>query len=184
MTPRTQLKSSLNWRLGEQLLHFRTAVLLLVLGATWALSVFIYAFDRSLWREWQGGLLILSLVLIIVIGRFLWLDYVKPSRNLRNWLLNVHAGDLSARVPEVEGSSFNALCNDFNSMAHMLESQARRGITQLQHHTEHLTDKTRMQEREWIARADNRRLALSGARPRPESQRRRSGGGAPAIREA
>ncbi len=144
-------KTSLNWRLSEQLVHYRAASVLLVLAAIWALSVFIYLLDRSLWQEWQGWLLLLSAAFLVVLGRFLWLDYVKPSQNLRAWLLDVHAGDLSSRVSEVDGSSFNAVCHDLNSMAHMLEAQSRYGVAQLQRHTEHLTDKTRMRERAWIA---------------------------------
>ena len=144
-------KTSLNWRLGEQLLHFRAFVALVMLIATWIFSVLIYALNRPWWEQWQGGLLVLSVVLLVAIARFLWLDYVKPFRNLRLWLLDVHAGNLSSRVSEVEGSSFNALCHDFNSMARMLEAQSNYGVAQLQRHTAHMTDKTRMQERAWIA---------------------------------
>ncbi len=144
-------KTSLNWRLGEQLLHYRAVSVLVVLGAVWALSVFIYLLDRPLWQEWQGWLLALTAVFLVVLGRLLWLDYVKPSRNLRAWLFDVHAGDLSSRVSEVDGSSFNAVCRDLNTMAHMLEAQSHHGVAQVQRHTKHLTGKTRMQERAWIA---------------------------------
>lgn len=144
-------KTSLNWRLREQLLHFRAFIALVALIAVWALSVWIYALNPPLWEEWQGGLLLSSGVLFTATAWLLWLDYVRPFRNLRLWLLDVHAGDLSSRVSEVRGSSFNALCHDFNSMAHMLEAQSDYGVAQIQRHTEHLTDKTRMQERAWIA---------------------------------
>ncbi len=132
-------------------MHYRALIMLLVLFSVWVLSVFIYQFNPLLWREWQVGLLAASITFMIVLIRFLWLDHVKPSQHLRSWLLDIHAGDLSSRVPELDGSSFNALVNDLNSMAHMLEAQVRHGIVQLQRHTEHMTDKTRMQERAWIA---------------------------------
>ena len=144
-------KTSLNWNFGKWLVHFRAVAMLLAIIMMWALSIFIYMSDRLLWKEWQGELLAGSVVFLIILGVFLWLDFVKPVQNLRLWLLNIHAGNLSARVSEVSGSGFNALCHDFNSMAHMLEAQSRYGVVQLQRHTEHMTDKTRMQERAWIA---------------------------------
>lgn len=144
-------RTSLNWRFIEQLIHFRAAGVLLLLFSVWTLSAFAHALGYTLWQKWQGELLVLSVVLLAVAAVFLWLDYVKPSRNLRAWLLDIHAGDLSSRVSEVAGSSFNGLCRDFNSMAHMLEAQSAHGNVQVQRHTEHLTDKTRMQERAWIA---------------------------------
>ena len=148
---RKRADAGLGRRVSEQLMRYRTAVVLLGLAVVWALSVLAYVFDRLLWERLQSGLLILSLVLLITGVRFLWLDYVKPSRQLRSWLLDIHAGDLSSRMSEVEGSGFNVFARDFNSMAHMLETQSHHGIAQLQRHTEHMTDKTRMQERAWIA---------------------------------
>ena len=144
-------KTSLNWRFGEQFVYYRAVVAVLVLLVVWLLSGLAHALGRAPWEEWQGWLLTLSVVSLAVIVVFLWLDYIKPSQYLRSWLLNIHAGDLSSRVPEVPGSGFNVFCRDFNSMAHMLEAQSRYGVAQLQRHTEHMTDKTRMQERAWIA---------------------------------
>ena len=144
-------RTSLDWRLAKQLIHFRAVVLLLAGASLAGLSVLVYLSDHALWQKWQGGVLVSLLILLAAATAFLWLDYVKPSKNLRAWLLDIHAGDLSSRVAEVGGSSFNGLCRDFNSLAHMLESQSYRGNVQVQRHTEHLTDKTRMQERSWIA---------------------------------
>lgn len=151
MPLRGRSKTSLNWRFVEQLIHFRSFVALVALLAACVLLALIYALNRPLWEEWQAGLLVLLVVFLAATVRLLWLDYVKPFLNLRLWLLDVHAGNLSSRVSEVEGSSFNALCHDFNSMARMLEAQSNYGVAQLQRHTEHMTDKTRMQERAWIA---------------------------------
>lgn len=151
MTWQQSARTSLNWRFVDQLIHFRAMCVLLLLFLLWMLLVLVYALDYTLWQRWQGGLLALSVVLLATTVVFLWLDYVKPSHNLRAWLLSIHAGDLSSRISEVPGSSFNGLCRDFNSMAHMLEAQSAHGNVQIQRHTEHLADKTRMQERAWIA---------------------------------
>ena len=143
--------TSLDWRVTEQLIHFRAVILLLAGFSLAGSSIFVYLSDYVLWQKWQGEVLVTLLVLLAAAILFLWLDYVRPSNNLRAWLLDIHAGDLSSRVAEVRGSSFNDLCRDFNSLSHMLEAQSDRGNMQLQRHTEHLTDKTRMQERAWIA---------------------------------
>ena len=144
-------KTSLNWQFSERLLCYRSVVALLVLVAAWVAAGFIYLPDRPLSDGWQSWLIVLSVVSLGTISVSLWLDFVKPLQHLRSWLLDIHAGDLSSRMPETEGSGFNVFCRDLNSMAHMLESQSRYGVVQLQRHTDHMADKTRMQEREWIA---------------------------------
>ncbi len=144
-------RTSLDWRATEQLIHFRAMVLLLAALSLAGGAILVYLSDYALWQRWQGVALGALLVLLAVSAVFLWLDYVKPSNNLRAWLLDIHAGNLASRVAEVRGSSFNGLCHDFNSLAHMLEAQSSRGNVQVQRYTEHLTDKTRMQERAWIA---------------------------------
>ena len=102
------------------------------------------------------------LALFLVIIWFVWADFIKPWLYLRVWLLEMHAGNLSARVPDLENSGLKSLCDDLNSLAKMLEKQSNHAEQQLREHTKHIAEKSRllneesvrlsvMEERTWLA---------------------------------
>lgn len=91
---------------------------------------------------WLLGLSGMLAVLLIAI-RWLWLDFAKPLTQLKQWLLAMHAGYLSERLPEKVADSFVCINADLNTLANMLEAQSRHAERQLREHTEHITQKTR-----------------------------------------
>ncbi len=91
---------------------------------------------------WMYGL---SAALAVLFGALYWLwsDFLKPMAQLKQWLLSIHAGNLSARLPESVAANFACINADLNTLATMLETQSRYAERQLREHTEHITQKTR-----------------------------------------
>ena len=91
---------------------------------------------------WLLGLFGVLIVLLGVVYT-LWLDYARPMAQLRKWLLAMHAGYLSERLPKTVPDSFACINADLNTLANMLEAQSWHAERQLREHTRHITQKTR-----------------------------------------
>ena len=93
---------------------------------------------------WRAFLFAAPLSLFLVMIWFIWQDFVQPWLYLRIWLLEMHGGNLSIRMPKFENSSLHILCDDLNSLAAMLESQSHHTERQLREHTQHIAEKSRL----------------------------------------
>lgn len=88
-------------------------------------------------------LLAVGMVLLVAALWVTWRDYIDPIKSLREWVLNMRAGNLLARMPVPRHGEFADLAQDLNSLGEMLQSLARDTEQQLQRFTEHTNQKTR-----------------------------------------
>lgn len=84
-----------------------------------------------------------ALALVLMVVYLLWRNVLLPQKHLQDWLLMLHAGDLSQRLDETGQGIFQKINKDLNTWAHMLESQSRHSEKQLREHTEHILRKNR-----------------------------------------
>ncbi len=73
-------------------------------------------------------------------------DLSSFLNSLRQWILKIRAGELSARIPISNHDEISELSQDINFVAEMLESLSRGAELQLQRHTEHIADKNKSLE--------------------------------------
>ncbi len=135
------------WSLGASLL-----VVLAALAAVICLLALTTAFAvRSpVQPGWlfpaQGVLAVSALTLLGIMAWSLWRQVLKPLARLREWTLQMQAGDFAARVPEPPGGALAALTRDINELGEALQACSRDMEAQVHKQTERLGQKTRSLE--------------------------------------
>lgn len=127
-----------NCRLILPLLGMGAVLLVLALS-----NVLLPKLDGSRFFVLQGTLLVLGLVLLSRAIWVTWHDFIEPLSDLRDWVLHLRGGDLSARMPVIPNSEFAEVAEDLNSLGEMLQSLARDTGDQLHRYTEHMAQKAR-----------------------------------------
>ncbi len=127
----------------------RYRLILLLLGTAAAfivatgLDLFIITPDTPTLLMLRNALLLTGLGMLAWAIWITWHDYIQPVMHLREWVLHMRGGNLSARIPEPRHGEFTDLSSDLNSLGEMLWSLSRDTEQQLQNYTEHTAQKTR-----------------------------------------
>ncbi len=150
-TESTGIHSGKIWRRTDLwrgwLLYGVTLVLLLLLAASlffWPQVPVAGSENFFLSFPLQTFLVVALFAALSMFGYLLARDLFEPAHHVRDWLMKIHAGDLSARLPAQKGNEvFPRLQDDLNTMAKMLESQTKDDCERLGTYMEHVAEKTR-----------------------------------------
>ena len=85
----------------------------------------------------------IGLLLIAAAFYFLWLTYVIPARQLKQWTQMIRAGDLGAKFTHKPIGEYVNIFQEMQFIGEMLQSLSRDAETQVQKHTAHIAQKTR-----------------------------------------
>ena len=133
-------------RLAVWAVHCKLALLLGGIVSVLVISGSLQVFNTQVWTVFTFAQLLLlsTAVILTLLALFVaWDDYIEPHIYLRDWVLHMRGGNLSAKIPVLKGREFAELAQDLNSLGEMLESLSRDTEQQLQIHTEHMAQKTR-----------------------------------------
>lgn len=146
-SPWLSLSNPQSRRTIDRLRHCRTLLLSLLAACVFILlgllSIVLFSPSVPYYIPLISFLLCTSLALILASFRLIWRDYLKPLTDLHDWVLHMRGGNLSARILVPKSGEFTELIPHLNSLGDMLQSLARSTEQQLQHHTEHIAQKTR-----------------------------------------
>ncbi len=150
-TESTSVRGGEFWRRTDLWRGWLLFVVMLVFLSLLAASLFFWpqlpapgGEDFFLSFPFQAVLAVSLLATLLLLGYLLARDLLVPAHHVRNWLMKVHAGDLSARLFVAKGNGvFSKMEGDLNTMVEMLESQSNNASEQLSIHMEHVAEKTR-----------------------------------------
>ena len=92
----------------------------------------------------QSFLVVALFATLSAFGYLLARDLFEPAHRVRDWLMKIHAGELSARLPVQKGNEvIPRLEDDLNTMGEMLESQTKDDSERIGTYMEHVAEKTR-----------------------------------------
>jgi len=133
------------WRSRLCVLFFSicTSILLLGLVALWGN---IYALSPVYYYSLTALLTIISLGLLGVLFHRIRNYLLNPLTELRNWAVDMTAGNLSARLPESYPGEFTALAQDINTLSENLQNLSEDMQSQVRKQTYHIEQKTRSLE--------------------------------------
>lgn len=94
----------------------------------------------------QAVLAVSALALLGFMAWALWRQVLKPLARLRDWAVQMQAGDFAARVEEPAGGALVALTRDINDLGEALQACSRDMEAQVRKQTERLGQKTRSLE--------------------------------------
>jgi len=133
----------LDWPTTRQFLGALSAlgILLFVLGIinTW----FFLRADASNWLHLATSVLLIAGVMLLSFAFHLARrDLLAPLAELRNWVMQVRNGQLSARLPESGQPDFKRLFHDINALGERLESLSLDMQSEVEQKTHRIQQKT------------------------------------------